>query len=533
MDELAALMEEISSTSKTSQKVSLAAKYLKEKMGEELALATRYLSGYIFPPGEPLILNIGWSLILDIFRDLGLLEENWQQIYRQFGDLGSMAFYLLQGASERKSPSLDEVDHTLREIAAIKGKASRDKKREVLREFFLKFNPLALKYLIRIILGDLRIGITENLVEQAITQAFYQPLTEVRRANLLISDIGEVAKIARDGALEKASLSLGRPFRFMLAQSIATPQELPPGKCFFAEDKYDGIRAQIHHRKGQTMIFSRNLAEIGSSFPELKIAFKEKEEEFILDGEIVAYKDGILPFSLLQRRLHRRRPEEAEEIPVHYFVFDLLCFEGKALLSLPFLQRRKMLGELSLPDSVTLAHQEEVCSPQDVENVFKDSLQRGNEGLVLKDPRSYYLPGKRGRQWLKYKKGLDTLDCLVVAVEWGHGKRAGLLSDYTFAVRGEKGEYLNVGKAFSGLTDEEIKSLTDWFLKHKLRDLGWKIEVEPKIVVEVTFNGIQKSSRHQSGFALRFPRILRLREDKSPQEIDTIEKVREIYEKAS
>jgi DNA ligase-1 len=251
----------------------------------------------------------------------------------------------------------------------------------------------------------------------------------------------------------------------------------------------------------------------------------------ILDGEIVAYQDGIQPFALLQQRLHRLDADKMrQEIPVTFFTFDLLYFEGTSLLDHPLRQRRALLEQLILPPSIQRANQVLVENAEEVESAFRASRNRGNEGLVLKEPTSIYTPGKRGKQWLKYKKELTTLDCIVVAAEWGHGKRAGLLSDVVFAVRDEQNQLRIIGKAYSGLTDQEIGQMTIWFLAHKIRDEGWRITVQPEVVIEVAFNQIQKSNRHDSGFALRFPRIKRIRQDKAPEEIDTLETARRIYE---
>jgi DNA ligase-1 len=245
----------------------------------------------------------------------------------------------------------------------------------------------------------------------------------------------------------------------------------------------------------------------------------------------VAYQDSIQPFALLQQRLHRLDADKMrQEIPITFFTFDLLYFEGTSLLDHPLRQRRAMLEQLILPPSIQRANQVLVENAEEVESAFQASRNRGNEGLVLKEPTSVYTPGKRGKQWLKYKKELTTLDCIVVAAEWGHGKRAGLLSDVVFAVRDEQNQLRIIGKAYSGLTDQEIQQMTAWFLAHKIRDEGWRITVQPEVVIEVAFNQIQKSNRHDSGFALRFPRIKRIRQDKAPQEIDTLETARRIYE---
>jgi len=533
MEELALLLEKVGSTNRTSQKVELVSEFLETRDLDELSLASQYLCGRPLPLGYPLSLNVGWSLVLETLSELKIIGSGWQSVYRQFGDLGQTVFHLLEGQPPPKNPgiSLTELKTAFEEIARTSGKDSRVRKKEVLLKIFGRSSRLATKYLIRLILGDLRIGLRESLVENSIARAFSASLRSVREANLLLSDIGEVALMAKRGTLMSAILKPGRPFRFMLAESISESAELfrSGGKTYLAEDKYDGIRAQLHVSESDVLIYSRNLEEIGRHFPELKQASFFTHHQAILDGEIVAFREKILPFALLQQRLHRVSPDSIKgDIPVAFFAFDLLFLDSQELMHLPLRKRRELLETLSFPQPITLAHQVKASSPQEIESAFAASRMRGNEGLVIKDPESRYSPGKRGKQWLKYKKELTTLDCVVVAVEWGHGKRAGLLSDYTFAVRGKEGELLTIGKAFSGLSDEEIKELTAWFKKHALKDEGWRILVEPQVVVEVAFNQIQKSSRHKSGYALRFPRIKRIREDKSLNEINTIADVEKI-----
>jgi DNA ligase-1 len=331
------------------------------------------------------------------------------------------------------------------------------------------------------------------------------------------------------------------------------------------EDKYDGIRAQAHCSKGEVRIFSRTRDEITESFPELPDALAGLPEDAILDGEIVAwsYEEGsansrALPFSTLQQRLGRKQVSEKlmRQVPVAYLVFDILYAGGELLLEHPLLEREKVLDALlaaprKAPTSPRIAGGQarfdfggdvnqsntrvirapvfQTSTPQELDQLFAAAQARGNEGLMIKDPESPYTPGRRGKAWLKLKRELATLDVVVTAVEYGHGKRIGVLSDYTFAVRdGEK--LVNIGKAYSGLTDVEIAELTHWFLEHTVEDQGFRLIVEPKIVLEVAFNNMMRSDRHESGYALRFPRIVRLRPDKSPEDADTIERAREIYE---
>jgi DNA ligase 1 len=355
---------------------------------------------------------------------------------------------------------------------------------------------------------------------------------------------------------------------FMLASPAESAEEsLSYFEQASVEDKYDGIRAQAHVSGGEVRFFSRTRDEITESFPELPDALAGLAHDAILDGEILAWSHGdegvgrALPFSALQERLGRKKvsAELMRRVPVAYLVFDVLYVGGELLLQKPLRERMGVLdellgaekihhggiearrktgtqGKLMFGDSDTDSVVRLIRAPsvsaskaEELEALFTAAQARGNEGLMIKDLESEYTPGRRGKSWLKMKRELATLDVVVTAVEYGHGKRIGVLSDYTFAVR-DGDRLVNIGKAYSGLTDAEIAEMTQWFLEHTVDDQGFRREVEPKIVLEVAFNNVTESDRHESGYALRFPRIVRLRPDKSPEEADTIERAREIFE---
>ena len=441
-------------------------------------------------------------------------------------------------------------------------------KSALVSELLSRVRPLEAKYIIKIMTGDLRIGLKESLVEEAIAKAYGGTLAQVQRANMLLGDIGETLKLAATGRLGDARMRLFHPLGFMLASPAATAEEaLSYFQDALVEDKYDGIRAQAHCSGDEVRIFSRTRDEITESFPELPPALAGFAKDAILDGEIVAWSyltaesgEGgrALPFSALQQRLGRKKVSEQlmRQVPVAYLVFDVLYAGGELLIDRPLRERGKMLDDLlasrsSASQVRTPAHQQKlefdledpipaaqvirapvfrVASPHELDQLFEAAQARGNEGLMIKDPESLYTPGKRGKSWLKLKRELATLDVVVTAVEYGHGKRIGVLSDYTFAVWDIE-RLVNIGKAYSGLTDAEITEMTKWFLQHTIEDQGFRLIVEPKVVLEVAFNNMMRSDRHDSGYALRFPRIVRLRPDKLPQEADTIERANEIYEK--
>jgi len=513
-------------------------------------------------------LQVGGSLLWRVVAELsGKDQAALTSAYRKHGDLGAVAGEVL---AERSGQGLHvlEVAGIFRQIAAARGPSAKS---EAVRDLLARATPLEAKYIIKIMTGDLRIGLKESLVEEAIAQAYGGTLLEVQRANMLLGDIGETLRLAAQSKLGEAKMRLFHPLGFMLASPIESADE---GLSYFTdaavEDKYDGIRAQAHVSDGEVKFFSRTRDEITESFPELPAALAGLPQDAILDGEIVAWENPgrARPFSVLQQRLGRKKVSEKmlREIPVAYLVFDVLYADGKLLIDLPLRERARILNELLSAERKVVhhrgtesqrktgqwrlalgdEHQETTTaahiirapvfhakSPAELENLFRAAQARGNEGLMIKDPDSAYTPGKRGKAWLKMKRELATLDVVVTAVEYGHGKRVGVLSDYTFAVWGTgKDRLMNIGKAYSGLTDAEIAEMTQWFLEHTIEDQGFRRTVEPKIVLEVAFNNMMQSDRHESGYALRFPRIVRLRPDKTADEADTIERVREIFGKA-
>jgi DNA ligase-1 len=358
---------------------------------------------------------------------------------------------------------------------------------------------------------------------------------------MLVGEPGEAAVLARDDALATAALHLGRPIRFMLATPVADSDEVMRrvGAEAWIEDKYDGIRAQLHLHNGRAQLFSRDQNDITVSFPEVAAAAADLGHRLVLDGELVPYRAGaVMDFASLQTRLGRVNPGEEllAQVPVVLVAFDLLHLDGRDLLEMPLRQRRAALEELDLPgrsgERFLYSNLATARSADEVERHFDDARERHNEGLMVKDPDSVYQPGRRGLGWLKLKKALATLDCVVVGVEWGHGKRRGVLSDYTFAVRASddpEAPLLTIGKAYTGLTDAEIAAMTEHFKSITLRDFGRYRTVHPEVVVEIAFDRIMRSGRHKSGFAMRFPRIVRIRDDKTPADIATLATVEALF----
>jgi DNA ligase 1 len=543
------LAERLAATTRTSEKTALVADYLRTLSPAELPVAAVFLTGRPFAEADQRAAGLGWSAIATTVTDIVHVPRvALAEAYDRSSDLGIAVADVLRTAGHapppESSPTLPEVAAAFSEIEAASGPA---RKSAVLRGLLERSEPLTAKYIVKVLGGDLRIGLREGLVEAGIARAFDRPLDDVKWAGMLVGDVGHLAALARDDGLASAALSLFHPLKFMLASPAEDATEIIArlGPEVWVEDKYDGIRAQLHKHGTEVRLYSRDLHDISSGYPEIVDAARDLPWDGILDGEILGWRDGtVLPFIALQARLGRKTPSAAiqADVPVIFVAFDALAVGPggdepvEALLRLPLSERRARLDALELPPATdggrfARSHLIAAADVDSVEAAFADSRGRRNEGLMVKDPDSIYAPGRRGLGWLKMKKALATIDCVVVGVEVGHGKRHGVLSDYTFAVRDtETGRLVNIGKAYSGLTDAEIAEMTRWFEEHTVSRHGRYHVVEPTVVVEIAFDVIVRSNRHGSGFSLRFPRIVALRPDKTVDEIDTVESVTALYE---
>jgi DNA ligase 1 len=560
--DFALVCERLAATTKKLEKAALLKDYLATLADDDLALAARFLAGRPFALSDERVLNVGWAVVRDVVCELsGMAPDAFGVLATQRGEAGEAAEIALAG-HVASAPGL--VMATVMEcFTALVEARGPTRKRPLLAELLRQATPVEAKYIIKIMGGDLRIGLQEGQLEDALARAAGVLVAQVQWANMLLGDIGETALLARHGRLAEARMRLFHPLKFMLASPIQAPEEIRRSIAgtFFVEDKYDGIRGQVHKSGERLAIYSRTLDEITHRFPELHTPLLAQPGEFILDGEVLAARDGrILPFKDLQARLGRKTvtDEVLAQAPVIFIVYDLLYQDGEILLETPLAERRSRLEQLLAADKETRRQgDKEQAETLDVslsrllpislswlkscddiaaiDPLFDAARARGNEGLMIKDPASAYKPGRRGKEWLKVKKALATLDVVVTAVEVGYGKRRDVLSDYTFAVRASADDptLLNVGKAYSGLTDAEIASLTEWFKAHTIKDFGRARLVEPQIVLEVAFDIVQPSARHKSGYALRFPRIVRIRDDKPVTEIDTLETVRRLAGEAT
>jgi DNA ligase 1 len=616
----AELCERLAGTTKKLEKRAWMADYLRELPVEAAAHAALYLSGTTFAEADGRQLSVGGASLWQVVKELTHASDSaMHSAYRRHGDLGAAAFDLLAAHAEPVPATLaiEDVAEGFSQMAATRGiERGTERRQALLRDLLQRATPLEAKYLIKLMSGDMRIGVKQAQVEEAIAVAAERDLTAVRRAVMLLGDLSEVVRLADADRLQDARMRLFHPLGFMLASPVdsveqaiarfdeeiraeqkgeggAKPAEetegtgeqaVPPAVVASAlveahvQDKFDGIRCQLHcgdpSQPGRVALFSRSREDMTHSFPELTEAFATVTEPIILDGEILAWntdpaatQQRALPFKSLQNRIGRKRVTAAmrEQTPVVFMAFDLLYRGDSLLLEQPLAMRRAALEEVytaQMPHTVVSSTPKELSSPrhqaalfadpevptsgadpfarlilasitqlssaEQLEQAYVDARARGNEGVMLKAAASLYQPGRRGLAWLKLKRELATLDVVVTSAEYGHGKRAGTLSDYTFAVR--DGDTLkNVGKAYSGLTDAEIAYLSQYFHEHTIEDFGGWRTVEPTIILEVAFNNLMRSDRHASGFAMRFPRIMRIRDDKPLDEIDTLERVEEIY----
>ena len=612
----AVLCERLAGTTKKLEKRAWMAEYLREIPVGAAALAALWLSGTPFPETDRRQLSVGGASLWQVVKDLTQASDAaMQEAYRRHGDMGAGAFDLLATKDRAKSATLtlEDVAEGFAQLAAAKGTAPRQ---HLLRNLLSRATPLEAKYLIKLMLSDMRIGVKQAQVEEAIAVAMERDLVGVRRALMLLGDLSEAVRLAAADRLNEARMRLFHPLGFMLASPVDSVEEaiarfaeeilaeqkgeggakpfpeteataesstapaVEPVNALIeahVQDKFDGIRCQLHcgdpSQPGRVALFSRSRDDMTHSFPELTEAFARITEPLILDGEILAWntdpgvtQQRALPFKSLQNRIGRKRVTATmrEQTPVVFMAFDLLYRGDTLLLDQPLAARRSALEEIyaaqashtvvsNTPPEVPrdqgalFAHPEvespssanafarfvlasvtRLTSAEQLEQAYVDARARGNEGVMLKAAASAYQPGRRGLAWLKLKRELATLDVVVTAAEYGHGKRAGILSDYTFAVL--DGDTLkSVGKAYSGLTDAEIAQLSQYFHDHTIEDFGHSRTVEPTIVLEVAFNNLMRSDRHASGFAMRFPRIMRIRNDKPVEEIDTLARVEELY----
>ena len=513
---LAQLSRKVEATAKRNEKIALISAFLKSVDHKEIPLVTLFLAGKAFPESDPRVLEVSYATISDAGKNLG------------------------QKRLAEHSMTISDVYQTLEKIAETSGPKSRERKMSLLQTLLTQASPLEAEFLTRMMLGEMRIGVVEGVLLDSIAESSGVSKELVRRAHMLHGDIGDVASLAMAGGaaiLEHIGLSLFIPIKPMLAEMADDAQQVlaehKEGTAF--EYKFDGARIQIHRKGDKVRIFSRRLTDVTDSIPEIVNFAKSqvKASEFLIEGEVVAIGAAgkPIPFQDLMRRFRRVHEIEdmTEKIPLRLYLFDVLEIDGKSLIDEPYTERWKVLSGIVAENS--LAPRMITSDVKRVEGFMQSALKEGHEGLMAKSLTSNYSIGARGKKWFKIKPA-DRLDVVIVAADWGSGRRVGWLSNYHLAVRdAESGEFLVVGKTFKGLTDAEFESITKRLQELRTRDGRYTVYVKPAIVAEVAYNEIQKSPRYKSGFALRFARISRFRDDKRPDDADTLQRLQQLYDK--
>ncbi len=528
-----------------------------------LAFVARLFTGSLLPTDDERTLGTGGALVFEAACAVtGTPPAELGAMTRRAGDLGTAVGEAMAARIERDEaagtpvvPAGLRLEDAERVALTLAETGARAKKLEALSSALAACSPVEARYLVRAILGEMRIGAREGIVEEAVAKAFGRPLADVRAAASVVADVGVLAVLAHEDRLAEARVALGRPLGFMLATPIETARGADLGEPHAVEDKIDGIRAQAHVSADGVRLFARGKGSVTTAFPDVTRPLEEAARAgtlppAIVDGELVVVtpEGRPRPFSAIQPRLKKTTPDDdlLRDHPVRYLVYDIMWEDGESLMGLPFSDRRARLERwaANAPPPVVVHESRPLVAPPAgddpkehrraidavLDAEFAGARARGFEGLVLKRLDAPYAAGVRGFAWLKVKKAYATLDVVVVAAERGHGKRAGVLSDYTFAVR-DGDELKTIGKAYSGLTDAEIATMTERLQALALAEerRGF-IPVRPEIVLEVAFDGLSRSDRHSSGFALRFPRIARIRDDKRPEDADTLDAVRALWE---
>ena len=537
MDSFARACDDTLRYSSRLKKIAILGAYLRDLSDADLDRAIHFLLARpaakapatmgLFESHPPQKLSVGRKPVWDAVRAVtGWDDETLSICYREVGDSGEAAALLLTPLNASQPMSLEQAEQI---YLRLHSKTRAQDRTAILTEVLRNHAPLTLKYFLKVMSGGFRIGLQEKMLEEAVAEATGRRAADVRAANNRLGDLAAVALAARRNELHTIEARLFHPMDFMLAKPLDAVADLERPNDWLIEDKFDGMRSQIHFDNGRVQIYTRGLDEVTTSFPDISEALGAVQGSAILDGEILAWRDGrALSFTVLQQRLQRKKITQSiiESVPVVFMAYDILYRNGVLLLDQPLEARRELLLGIE-PGPRLLISKSMPAENLDAE--FEQARLRGNEGLILKRKGSLYEPGRRGGAWLKLKRAFATLDVVITAAEQGHGKRATVLSDYTFAVRTVDGQFVNIGKAYSGLTDVEIRELTRLLRASATGKYSRVLLVKPEIVLEVAFDGIQKSPRHKSGYAMRFPRIARWRTDKRPEDCDTLERVEELY----
>lgn len=538
----AEICQALSQTQSRLQIAELLGDFLATLDATEAVIAARFTVGRAVAQGDESRLKVSGRAIWKVAAEMTGAADQGEEIFAAATDFGEAIEIAMRLRADEPEPTLTiaEVERRFTAIAAIEGRQSRTRKLAALSELLALATALEAKYIAKILIREMRHGVSEGLMLEAIARMASRPVAEVRRLHMLEGDLGRVVGILRGSAApaESERRESARPLKPMLAHPARDVAEafaaIGPGLAL--EHKLDGARVQIHCQRGGVQIFSRRLNEITPSLPEVAAAMGPLiEGGAIFDGEVIAVnaEGRPLAFQELMRRFRRIREVERlqAEQPVKLFLFDLLALEGKLLIDRPYAERFERLNEAAAKANLQLAGRIVPASLAEGERFFEAAIAAGHEGVMAKSLASHYTPGVRGRGWLKIKRA-KTLDLVIVAAEWGYGRRHGWLSNYHLAAREEQtGRFAEVGKTFKGLTDEQFRDLTERLQALKIDETRGIVAVRPELVAEVAYSDIQRSPQYADGMALRFARIVRIRDDKNAEEADTIETLRHEFER--
>ena len=514
---------------------------------DDLPILARFVQGRVFPAWQSRTLDIGPSLCYEaIARAAGrnVSADDVEDELAEVGDIGAVAAsYEFGGqrslaafgnggsAGEGSGRSVREVFDDLSALADAEGSGSQDAKVRRLQKLFNDSSSEEARYLARLVLSEMRIGVGEGAVRDAVAGAFDVPVESVERALQVSNDYGAVAETARDegeAGLDAMELRIGRPVQAMLAQAGTVTDALEEWEAAAVEWKFDGARVQIHSDGEEVSIFSRNMEDVTEPLPEIAESVAEHlDVPAIVDGEVVAVDDSGAPrpFQHVLKRFRRKHDvaRAREDVALSLKAFDCLHADGEDLLDAPLSARHDRLSEILSGGVSALTVTDD---PDEIAGIEANALEAGHEGIMLKNPESTYSPGRRGKNWLKRKPDVETLDLVVTGAEWGEGRRASFLGTFLLSVVAVEGEgYETIGKVATGITDEELAELTELLEPHIRTQDGREVDIAPAVVFEVGYEEIQASPTYSSGYALRFPRFLGVRDDKDPENADSLARV--------
>ena len=545
-EELANIYSELGKTTKRLEKVDIISEFLKKVSKDELSKVIYLLQGKIYADWENFKLGISQRLILKVINQAtGIPANKIEDLWKKKGDLGKVAEELIRTKHQRtlssKKLTLNKVYDNLRKLSSFEGEGTVGKKVSIVTELLSNADSEEAKYIINTVVGDLRVGVAAGIIRDSIAKAFYKDVKEIEENYNLSVDYGKIAELSKEGKLE-LSLTPGKPVKLMLAIKVEDVEEAfkAVGKPAQCEYKLDGFRLQCHFDGKKISLFTRSMENVTRQFPDVVKYLKEnvKGKNYILDSEVVGLsKQGrYLPFQKISQRIRRKYDIEktAKDFPVELNIFDVMYYNGKDLMNESLIKRRKIIEKIVKEEKgrIILTKKLITDDKDKVNKFYNGALAAGTEGLMVKNLQSNFKPGRYVNGWVKLKPILEPLDLVITGAIWGEGKRSNWLSSFIVSCR--KGdEYLEIGKVGSGVKEKNegvtFSDLTKTLKKLIIKSSGKNVEIEPKVIVQVSYEEIQKSPTYNSGFALRFPRINILRDDKGLSDVDSLERIKRIY----